>query len=262
MDMTVDGYLSPGPMQPDSDPDGLASLSYNNSSTTTSDHANALLSTRVPTPIHPMFVSQVAAGQATNNMSTATLTPVDTGSIPRTMEESDWAQTRRLPSPISEADLDGEFPPGPDMLVDSQSHHNDDLPHIGENDHKIEIDCDERHMFINARAHVPPPAPPPVSTVSVISGGGMDVEDSTNSASSSSFSSSSSCSLRATTANQPPATSSNSPPAKKGHTRSRHTLSSWTCKPGMKRSFSIGYRSDCEKCRLKVPGHFNHIVIS
>lgn len=51
-------------------------------------------------------------------------------------------------------------------------------------------------------------------------------------------------------------------PSRKGHQRSKHTVNSWTWQPGMKKSFSIGYRSDCEKCRLKVPGHFNHIVIS
>ncbi|OAR01758.1 hypothetical protein LLEC1_07133 [Akanthomyces lecanii] len=49
---------------------------------------------------------------------------------------------------------------------------------------------------------------------------------------------------------------------RKGHTRSRHTVNTWTWQPGMKRSFSIGYRSDCDKCRDKVPGHFNHIIIS
>ncbi|SPQ26724.1 cb110a06-f0cb-4d04-8068-681141d2c8d8 [Thermothielavioides terrestris] len=53
------------------------------------------------------------------------------------------------------------------------------------------------------------------------------------------------------------------PSPKKGHTRSKHTLSSWTAlQPGMKRTFSLGYRADCEKCRMKVPGHFNHIIIS
>ena len=51
-------------------------------------------------------------------------------------------------------------------------------------------------------------------------------------------------------------------PSRRGHQRSKHTVNSWTWQPGMKKSFSIGYRSDCEKCRLKVPGHFNHIVIS
>ncbi|KAJ6785353.1 hypothetical protein PWT90_07524 [Aphanocladium album] len=49
---------------------------------------------------------------------------------------------------------------------------------------------------------------------------------------------------------------------RKGHTRSRHTVNTWTWQPGMKRSFSIGFRSDCDKCRDKVPGHFNHIIIS
>ncbi|ROT42632.1 hypothetical protein SODALDRAFT_19755 [Sodiomyces alkalinus F11] len=53
-----------------------------------------------------------------------------------------------------------------------------------------------------------------------------------------------------------------SPGRSRGHVRSLHTVNSWTWQPGMKRSFSMGYRADCEKCRLKVPGHFNHIVIS
>ncbi|KAF7536774.1 hypothetical protein G7Z17_g12987 [Cylindrodendrum hubeiense] len=51
-------------------------------------------------------------------------------------------------------------------------------------------------------------------------------------------------------------------PNRRGHTRSRHTVNNWTWQPGMKKSFSIGYRVDCEKCRLKVPGHFNHIIVS
>jgi hypothetical protein len=51
-------------------------------------------------------------------------------------------------------------------------------------------------------------------------------------------------------------------PGRKGHTRSRHTLNTWSFQPGMTKSFSIGYRADCEKCRNKVPGHFNHIIVS
>ncbi|KAL5606516.1 hypothetical protein BROUX41_002919 [Berkeleyomyces rouxiae] len=58
-----------------------------------------------------------------------------------------------------------------------------------------------------------------------------------------------------------PSQDSSSSPSWKGHNRSRHTVNSWTWQPGMKRSFSIGYCSDCEKCQMKVPGHFNHIVI-
>ena len=54
-------------------------------------------------------------------------------------------------------------------------------------------------------------------------------------------------------------------PTKKGHTRSKHSLRSWTGMgelggTGTKRTFSMGYRHDCEKCRDKVPGHFNHII--
>ena len=51
-------------------------------------------------------------------------------------------------------------------------------------------------------------------------------------------------------------------PTRKSHMRNKHTINTWTCTPGMKRSFSMGYRADCEKCRAKVPGHFNHIIIS
>ena len=56
-------------------------------------------------------------------------------------------------------------------------------------------------------------------------------------------------------------------PTKKGHQRSKHSLRSWTGlgemnghSTGMKRSFTMGYRADCEKCRNKVPGHFSHII--
>ncbi|KAH8770522.1 hypothetical protein BGZ57DRAFT_1005827 [Hyaloscypha finlandica] len=55
-------------------------------------------------------------------------------------------------------------------------------------------------------------------------------------------------------------------PTKKGHQRSKHSLRNWTgletSSPtqGLKRSFSMGYRADCEKCRMKVPGHFSHII--
>jgi len=53
-------------------------------------------------------------------------------------------------------------------------------------------------------------------------------------------------------------------PAKKGHTRSKHSFKSWGSGPdsemvGGKR-FVMGFRSDCEKCQKKVPGHFSHII--
>lgn len=59
-------------------------------------------------------------------------------------------------------------------------------------------------------------------------------------------------------------------PHKKGHTRSKHSLRNWNGSTGdlvgnsdgvgTKKSFSMGYRADCEKCRNKVPGHFSHII--
>lgn len=54
-------------------------------------------------------------------------------------------------------------------------------------------------------------------------------------------------------------------PTKKGHHRSKHSVRAWVSTaeeraPVMKRSFSMGYRADCEKCRQRVPGHFSHII--
>lgn len=57
-------------------------------------------------------------------------------------------------------------------------------------------------------------------------------------------------------------------PRKKGHSRSKHSLRNWDGFGGQmsnhgtapKKTFSIGYRADCEKCRNKVPGHFSHII--
>lgn len=30
--------------------------------------------------------------------------------------------------------------------------------------------------------------------------------------------------------------------------------------PAAKRGFSVGFRADCEKCRMRVPGHMNHFI--
>jgi hypothetical protein len=77
--------------------------------------------------------------------------------------------------------------------------------------------------------------------------------------------------------------SRSSSPVKKGHERMRHSLRAWGSfldgdedggggggggagPPGLapggagKRGFSMGYRADCERCRMKVPGHFSHVV--
>lgn len=27
-----------------------------------------------------------------------------------------------------------------------------------------------------------------------------------------------------------------------------------------KMTISMGYRADCEKCRMRVPGHYNHLI--
>jgi hypothetical protein len=64
-------------------------------------------------------------------------------------------------------------------------------------------------------------------------------------------------------------------PPKKGHARNKHSIrAGWGSSfagevgiggssgglQGLRKGFSMGYRSDCEKCRMKVPGHFSHVI--
>jgi hypothetical protein len=177
---------------------------------------------RMPTPIQPSFAAQIRGQQVEWAGADAGVSPLngtvnlghhhagfsgDHGMVPRTMgSEGNWNtvhSTRRLPSPISEAD---------DGNAEAFCNHGDTSPHAMEHP--------------NAMMDVESPR---VNTA----GGDSDGGD--------------------------PASPS---PRSKGHIRSKHTIDNWTWQPGMKKSFSIGYRSDCEKCKLKVPGHFNHIIIS
>ncbi|KAL6890644.1 hypothetical protein GGI43DRAFT_415375 [Trichoderma evansii] len=201
---------------------------------------NMMSSNRMPTPIQPSFAAQVRGQQnewAGPGPVVTTLNGVinmghhpsgfsDDQSVPRVMSGlEDWqaAQNhRRLPSPISEVE---------DSILDQ------DFGEAG-------MMVDDNMGVAMDGAIVLPPSPsramdhpnammdiesPPRSHLH-----GADGEGDTHSPS----------------------------PARRGHMRSKHTIDSWTWQPGMKKSFSIGYRADCEKCRLKVPGHFNHIVIS
>lgn len=190
------------------------------------------IASRMPTPIHCSFAAQVrgnnwsgAAGNAVQPSSFAQ-PPVDR-SVPRSLDRtamSDWnvVQNRRLPSPISESG--GEELGSPRMVLDGQSHPG--MPPRAAS--AMEFSAPARTL--SALSIVSDTAPSEQHQHNE-SGGDhtMDVE---------------------------------APAPKKGHTRSRHTLNSWTQVPGMKKSFSIGFRTDCEKCRQKVPGHFNHIIVS
>lgn len=250
------------------------------------DHiGNPTITGRMPTPIHPSFAAQVRGmknwgGGAGNIMGTpppqhihnngagtyndihtsqqgpgyqgsgAVFVPTD-GSIPRSLDNgmtaasgtaamTDWSliQNRRLPSPISENGGEGDGHQCPSgMVMDPtaayQNYHG--------RQHGLSSSLPPRSTSAMEMGGSSPAVdvPPRVATPHVIVTGGhgegdgsMDVEAGTPS------------------------------PPRKGHSRSKHTVNSWTQQPGMKKSFSIGYRSDCEKCRLKVPGHFNHIIIS
>ncbi|KAK7424709.1 hypothetical protein QQX98_000287 [Neonectria punicea] len=201
-----------------------------------SDNANG----RMPTPILPSFAAQVRGQQcewAGPGPAVTALNGVvnlghqqtgfsDDQCVPRTMTASSpWQaiqNNRRLPSPISEGD-------------DSMSSQHVTSPEMA---HDM---CIPTHQANNLEYMAPQPSPPHAMEHPNAM---MDVE-----------------------AQSPPAADGEEDPTtpspnRRGHTRSRHTVNNWTWQPGMKKSFSIGYRVDCEKCRLKVPGHFNHIIVS
>lgn len=238
MDMDLDGadhmqaqnshHLEAGPSQPDSVQPGA-------------------ITSRMPTPIHCSFAAQVRgnnwSGAAGNVSQHIGFGPPPDRSIPRSLDHNamaDWnlMRDRRLPSPISESG--GEDLGSPRMVLDTQ-----------------------------LRQGMPPRAASamdfsvPTRTLSAFS----TLSDLTDE-----FTSLASSDSRHTTNSTPDGGITNAcamdiehatPSPKKGHTRSRHTLNSWTQNvPGMKKTFSIGYRADCEKCRQKVPGHFNHIIVS
>lgn len=238
MDMDMDGadnqmqpqnatHLGPGQSQPDPAQPGS-------------------ISSRMPTPIQPSFAAQIRGnnwGGAAGNLmhSSAFSQPPNDRSTPRSLDHhtmADWnsVQNRRLPSPISESG--GEDLGSPGMVLDTQLRQG--MPPRAAS-----------AMDFSA----PPRTPSALSTFSDVTG-----DCSTGSISSCSGHTNSAHSGAGANAMdiEPPV----APSPKKGHARSRHTLNGWTQVPGMKKTFSIGYRADCEKCQQKVPGHFNHIIVS
>ncbi|KAI0105301.1 hypothetical protein GGR51DRAFT_198150 [Nemania sp. FL0031] len=234
-DMAVDGFYQSDSLQPGSvrpDPTALNAAG------------------RMPTPIHCTFAAQVRgnnwgaipptneAGNASmlhnsNTMASSQMYPQQDPSVPRSLDGStEWsmAQTRRLPSPISENGGE-DVPASPSMVLDNCSPvmaqlQRPSLPHMT---HSTSPHAMPLHPNIRM-------SPQPADTDAAM----MDTDGGSPSSA--------------------PATPS--PRGKYGHSRSKHTLNNWTLQPGMKKSFSIGYRADCEKCRMKIPGHFNHIIIS
>ncbi|KAL1858284.1 hypothetical protein VTK73DRAFT_7859 [Phialemonium thermophilum] len=253
--LTEDGLLRPGPSQPDA----------------------SNITGRIPTPIHCSFAAQVKGnnwGGAAGNVMRSTQTPqaqlhgslrgeasseetyrnavlLGSDAVPRSFDGSsatasvmaDWSmvQNRRLPSPISESggedSADGGVNSPACMAMDSPGGRMNCHGH----QHPLLSTLPPRSSSAMAMGSEPrTDVPPRVATPTIVpnsSPGGPD---------------SSAMEVDGAV----------TPSPRKGHTRSRHTLNSWTVQPGMKKSFSIGYRADCEKCRLKIPGHFNHIVIS
>ena len=239
----VSHHLAPGPQQPDQD---------------------SVVAGRMPTPIQPNFAAQVrgnnwggAAGnvmQGNNDVHSmqemAARRDADIhGSdraVPRSLDHpattlGNWSMVhnRSLPSPISETGGE-EASASRDMGMTDGEH---ELDH----DHDEFLDHDHSHldattptrassaMHMHSSPGGPTSADAAFSSPTHGGGGGGGMDDGDMGA---------------------------SPSPRKGHSRSRHTIVQWTAQPGMKKSFSIGYRSDCEKCRNRVPGHFNHIIVS
>ena len=201
---------------------------------------------RMPTPIQPSFAAQVK-GKHSGWLGSPNSGLIPNGvanlghhvsgfnenqSVPRTMDgETDWYtlhNNRRLPSPISEVGDSGSCQhggPTSDVPMDSD--------HVAQSRLSAQLESSSLsgHQDTPDGMHHPNTELEPALPPNIL---GAELEGDPSSPS----------------------------PNRRGHQRSKHTVNSWTWQPGMKKSFSIGYRSDCEKCRLKVPGHFNHIVIS
>ncbi|KAK7942623.1 uncharacterized protein PG986_011736 [Apiospora aurea] len=218
---------------------------------------------RIPTPINATFAAQVrgnnwtsanqqmhaansnfGAEQIQNQMGNAgtgagqhhAFPPAADPSVPRSLDGSaGWSmiQNRRLPSPISESGGE-ELPTSPGMVLDA-SQQRPYLPHMPHSTNPAAMAALHPNLEI---CHEP---------ATEADTGMMDADGDV-------------CSEEGNSPSSAPATPS--PRGKYGHSRSKHTVNSWTLQPGMKKSFSIGYRADCDKCRQKIPGHFNHIIIS
>ncbi len=250
-------HLEPGPSQP--------------------DPIATTITGRMPTPIQPSFAAQVRGnnwGGAAGNIMHSGVHPVPYHSrsrlssilsldwavegtyenasmfadeaIPRTTLDpvamNDWSvvQNRSLLSPISESG--GEDMASPTMVLDGIQLRSNSV----DNSHSLP-----------PRSHSAMSLPPIPSDGHTDDGPWPDGTGGGNGGSTLAARNGAVSSLTAMDTDLPA-----TPSPKKGHTRSRHTFNSWTLQPGMKKSFSIGYRADCEKCRNKVPGHFNHIIVS
>lgn len=196
-----------------------------------SDSATTL-SARIPTPIHSSFGPFIRPG---------------TGKAPAfrieglfTSDEQDsmMRRRRRLPSPISEG------LPSPSVIVEGI----EDMQMEVENYHDNDM---------------------PISPLTRPPGFSQSLSVSQSNASSPSHSQLHSQDLNSDSdALDQDSSMSLTTPTKKGYPRTKHSLRNWTglvpesnrSGTGPKKGFSMGYRSDCEKCRMKVPGHFSHIV--
>jgi len=178
---------------------------------------------------------------------------------------ADWnmvQENRRLPSPISESGAE-DCLPSPQMPLDQQqpsrASGGSGLDHLT-HDHPLIASLPPRaSSAMEARR----PHEGMLSENNNPNANGMDIESSAATATTAPTTPTSTTTALSSPSAAQSSSSLTLSGMKKGHTRSKHTLSAWTApQPGMKRTFSIGYRADCEKCRAKVPGHFNHIIIS
>jgi hypothetical protein len=139
------------------------------------------------------------------------------------MSESSWWRRRRLPSPISEAgDVYSKMEPATNL--DKETGNQKDWP---DSPSSMEVDGDiPSNMFLQVpEQNLGFPAQMPVSK--------FETESTIP-------------------------TSTTSTPT----TESTSKHQPVTAPRREKISFSMGYRADCEKCQMRVPGHYSHIVRS
>lgn len=179
---------------------------------------------RTSTPIYSHFTLNMNKELMVNSTRDATSTlPTPTA---QDSSEANWWRRRRLPSPISEA---GDVPElDSTNTAGKEAGHSNDWP---DSPSSMDVDDDKpSNMYLQA--------PEPNQRLATRT----PVEVKSESTVSISITSPSSSSSSASTV------STKAP--------------SITVPKREKISFSMGYRADCEKCQMKVPGHYSHIVRS
>lgn len=204
---------------------------------------------RTATPIYGHFTRNMDLNAMAQTGTTGLAPPGGPVSSPfPSAAESDWWRRRRLPSPISEGE-DSLASPADCMTERLQARYGEILQSKPDEDLP-----NASFMGQNQMTNAQRPGPPPQIITSNADESGVSrghlgsyVE------------------LSAPPSRRFPAidtSSSNVPPENAAPVPSRSRSNAFGSSSGGKVGFSMGYRSDCDKCLRKVPGHYSHIIRS